>query len=102
MNYSEYRDLVYEDLKRFDSNIGSVGVMKRLFVLYKTRIRYDSFAVVYWFRTMQYYNSKSGVLNKIIALIAKIKYFYKRRQTGIQIPMSAQLGGEYYSVIFHV
>ncbi len=93
MNYSEYRALVYEDLKRFVPNIDKVGIIKRLFLLYKTRLRFETFSMLYWFRTMQYYNGKRGVVNKLLCLIAKIKSLYKRRQTGIQIPISANLGG---------
>lgn len=93
MNYSEYRALVYEDLKRYIPNIDDVSAIQRLFLLYKTRFRFETFSILYWFRTMQYYNSKRGIVNKVYCYIAKMKSLLIRRQTGIQIPMSVNLGG---------
>ena len=92
MTYSEYRSLVFEDLKRFVPDIERCGALKRLLLLYKTRLRFETFSVLYWFRTMQYYDSKSGILNRLLCLNANIKSLYKRRQTGIQIPISVTLG----------
>lgn len=93
MTYKQYRSLVFEDLKRFVPDIERYGMFKRLMLLYKTRLRFETFSILYWFRTMQYYGNKRGVFYKLLCLNAKIRSFYLRRQTGIQIPMSVTLGG---------
>lgn len=93
MKYREYIQLILDDLNRFDKTIYDHNCFVKYLVFLKICFRFDTFSVLFWFRTMQYLSSKKSILYKWLNFIAGIRLFYKRRQTGIQIPLSCKLGG---------
>ncbi len=79
MSRKEYIQYVKEDFLRLRKKWS-------LFSLFLLYLRFDTFAIIFLFRTLQY--MKGSWLYCLIGYL----YLRKRRQTGIQIPISVKIG----------
>jgi len=79
MTKSEYVSFVKEDFYRYKEKWN-------LWAFICLYFRFDTFAIAFLYRTLQYLGSKKG------GLLFKYLYLRKRRQTGIQIPLNTSIG----------
>lgn len=79
MTKAEYIQFVKEDFFRYRNKWS-------LWNLFRLYFRFDTFAILFLYRTLQY--SK----NKLVIWGGKYLYLKKRRQTGIQIPLNTAIG----------